>query len=145
RDGSGSVVSSVGAVDAGRAAKLSDHHDHSLVPGGAGRLFGGRNRAIQHTQEISERARCCTFVDVRIPADEAQGANAWTIRLCEIFRGSARYVGGVFAQAGNSHGDGPILQRLNRVHAAGAGQGDQILATFECDRELRVDLAIEVE
>src|SRR5262245_3983659 len=83
RDGALAVVRAIGAVDARGAAELRDDGNHRLAPGIAHTGLDGGKSAIERAQQIGELARSRPLVDMRIPSDIAERADARPVRSGE--------------------------------------------------------------
>ena len=86
-DRAGAVVGAVVAVDARGAAELGDDRNHGLAPGLAHGLLDGGNGDVEHAQQARQLSVRSAFVDMRVPAHDARGADARAIGLRQVARG----------------------------------------------------------
>src|SRR3954447_21626353 len=95
--GPGAVIGAVGAVDARGAAELGDDGNHGLAPVVPHVGLDRRQGAVERAQKVGELTGSCALVDVCIPADEAERADARAVRLCQEARSSSGGLGEVGA------------------------------------------------
>ena len=91
------------------------------------------NGAVERAEQLAELAAHGALVDVRVPADEAERADARAVRPRQVLRRSAGRVGEIGAHAGNPAGLRALLR--HRVHAAGARRAHQAAPRLERTRE----------
>ncbi len=139
------MVGAERAIDARSAPELGDDGDHGLSPRLAHAGLDRGNRAIEGAEQIKELACGGALVDMRVPTDEAERADARPVGLGEVARcgsGGLREIG---AQARHRRHHQRIGIGRGILGGHAAAQRGELHTPFERDRKLRIGVLIELE